>query len=176
MKNQKGFTLIELLIVIVIIGILAGVLIAVIDPGAQQNRARDANVQATMNKTALASEAFNSAYGRTPEGDEFINALGTVACVPGGVCKTGTATFGCRAADVFCMFEVSGNVLPVTCGNSYTGTGANPCYYRYEKTGAGTFQLYAKSFGLPNTVFGYNNAEGRLEECTVNGNNTPTCP
>ena len=31
-KSQKGFTLIELLIVIVIIGILAGVLISVLKP------------------------------------------------------------------------------------------------------------------------------------------------
>jgi len=36
-RKEEGFTLIELLIVVVIIGILAGVLITVINPIRQQN-------------------------------------------------------------------------------------------------------------------------------------------
>ena len=72
MNNQKGFTLIELLIVIVIIAILAGVLIALINPAQQQNRARDASVIATMNKVALSAQGYISSYGSAPDGANLI--------------------------------------------------------------------------------------------------------
>jgi len=41
-NSQKGFTLIELLIVIVVIGILAGILVSILDVGEYQAQARDA--------------------------------------------------------------------------------------------------------------------------------------
>jgi len=41
-NSNKGFTLIELLIVIVIIGILAGILVMIINPSEYQAQARDA--------------------------------------------------------------------------------------------------------------------------------------
>lgn len=41
-KSDKGFTLIELLIVIVIVGILAGILVMILDVGEYQAQARDA--------------------------------------------------------------------------------------------------------------------------------------
>ena len=52
-----GFTLIELLIVIVIIGILAGVLITVIDPARQQAKARETVLRSTVEKGCLAIQA-----------------------------------------------------------------------------------------------------------------------
>lgn len=170
LKTSKGFTLIELLIVIVIIGILAGVLIAVINPGQQQNRARDANVQATINKVALAAEGFNSAYGRAPNGAEFINSIQN-SCVAGQTapnCQTGTATAGCRSSDEFCHFGVSGNALSVDCSSQYGGTGSNQCYFRYERQGGATgttFRIIAKSFGIVNTLFRYDSALGEIQEC-----------
>jgi len=66
MKMNKGFTLIELLIVISIIGILAGVVIGVINPQRQQAIARDAVTQTTMNKFAEGIEAYYSANGTYP--------------------------------------------------------------------------------------------------------------
>ena len=41
-NNQKGFTLIELLIVIAVIGVLAGILVSVLDVQEYQRQARDA--------------------------------------------------------------------------------------------------------------------------------------
>jgi len=165
-KGQKGFTLIELLIVIVIIGILAGVLIAIIDPAAQQNRARDAGVQAAINKVSLATQGFVSAYGRTPEGDEFINALDN-STAQAGSCLTATDT---------CLFAVTGNPLPVLCdpaGNGWDGAGAAQCYYWYVGalgTG-GDFQIYARSFGIVTTTFQYDNTVGRMQQCDEDGLN-----
>ncbi len=52
--TQKGFTLIELLIVIVIIGILAGIVIAVIDPAASQRKAAESVIRANVDKACLA--------------------------------------------------------------------------------------------------------------------------
>lgn len=166
-KNQKGFTLIELLIVIVIIGILAGVLIAIIDPQAQQNRARDAGVQATINKVALATQGFVSAYGRTPEGDEFFAAISNATESTAAICAAGAFT---------CTFDVTGNTLPATCAaaaDDWDGTGANPCYYYYVgNLGAGSdFQIYAKSYGIAATIFRYDNTVGAMEECDNAGAN-----
>lgn len=52
--NDKGFTLIELLIVIVIIGILAGIVLSVINPAQQQAKAREAVLRSNVNKVCLA--------------------------------------------------------------------------------------------------------------------------
>ncbi len=56
-RKDKGFTLIELLIVIVIIGILAGVLVTVIDPAGQQEKANQAALRANVEKGCLALNA-----------------------------------------------------------------------------------------------------------------------
>lgn len=174
-NNSKGFTLIELLIVIVIIGILAGVLIAVINPAAQSNKARDAGVQASINKVALATEGFISAYGRAPNGAEFLGGLQNAA-------SSGVVGGGCTAADEHCLFSVTGNPLPGTATTgcptaSWTGNGAGQCYFRYERIGgaAGTaFQVYGKSFGIANTVFRYLNTDAQMKSCTADA--TPVCP
>ncbi|KKU30604.1 MAG: hypothetical protein UX44_C0018G0001, partial [candidate division WWE3 bacterium GW2011_GWA1_46_21] len=76
--KEKGFTLIELLIAIVIIGVLAGVLIAIINPTAQRNKAADAGVKAAMNKVALATESYVSSYGTIPDEVQFLAALQNV--------------------------------------------------------------------------------------------------
>jgi len=60
-KNQKGFTLIELLIVIVIIGILAGVSLSVINPAKQQRKANEAVLKANTDKLCMAMYACVSA-------------------------------------------------------------------------------------------------------------------
>ncbi len=179
--DTAGFTLIELLIVIVIIGILAGVLIAVIDPTTQQNRARDANVRASMNKLALATAGFVSAYGRIPNETEVLSGL-TGVTANGATC--GTAT------DADCQFALSSQPLAVggtnACGaNGWGGTGANQCYYRYcgsATTGADqsgacaftntttTFRLMARAWGSTN-VFVYSSADSRMYLCDTAAQN-----
>lgn len=176
-----GFTLIELLIVIVIIGILAGVLIAVINPTAQQSRARDAVVRATINKVALSTSGFVSAYARIPNETEVLS--GIVATAVGTTCNTATA------AD--CQFVVTNVDLAVTCATSgWNGTGTTQCNYRYcggDDTNPGdatftactysattvNYRLLAKAWGSPN-VFMYRSNDSKMYLCNVNGNTCTT--
>ena len=60
-SSEQGFTLIELLIVIVIIGILAGVILAVINPAQQQLRANQSVLRSNTEKMCLALQACGSA-------------------------------------------------------------------------------------------------------------------
>ena len=53
-SNQKGFTLIELLIVIVIIGILSGVLLSVVNPVKQQQKAHETVMRSNLDKIRMA--------------------------------------------------------------------------------------------------------------------------
>ena len=59
--SASGFTLIELLIVIVIIGILAGVLLTVINPAKQQQRAKESVLRSNVEKGCLALHACGAA-------------------------------------------------------------------------------------------------------------------
>lgn len=60
MKNtkNKGFTLIELLIVVLIISILAGLLVAVINPAGIRAKARDSQRKADLRKIQSALELY----------------------------------------------------------------------------------------------------------------------
>src|SRR3990167_613575 len=64
--DTLGFTLIELLIVISIICIMAVVLIGVINPSRQRNRATEVVNAEAIRKVASAVEAFTSANGEYP--------------------------------------------------------------------------------------------------------------
>ena len=69
-KTNKAFTLIELLVVIAIIGILAGILFVAINPKAQSDKAKDANIKATMGQiptqaTLANAESFASTCADT---------------------------------------------------------------------------------------------------------------
>lgn len=162
-KNEKGFTLIELLIVIVIIGILSGVLIAVIDPTSQQNRARDAGIEAAINKIVLATEGYVSAYGYVPDDVQFLAQFKT-----GTVTERGT-TCQQTSGNPDCEVSVAGNSLPATCSTTWSGTGTSQCYFRYLGTiNTSMFAVYAKSAGLADTVFKYENNgtnAGVIQKC-----------
>jgi len=165
-KKESGFTLIELLIVIVIIGILAGVLIAVINPAQQQNRARDAGVKASMNKIALATEGYISAYGSAPDEIQFFANLQNVS-------QNGTTCSSSGGYD--CQIDVDGNTLPATCTNGWGGSGSSQCYYRYLSAAVSTtFEIYAKSYGIADTVFKYDNTIGTIQHCNQNGSSCVT--
>lgn len=162
-NSQKGFTLIELLIVIVIIGILASVLISVIDPTSQQNRAKDAGIEAAINKVVLATEGYVSAYGSVPTDVQFLAQFRDSSVTERATtCQQTTG-------DPDCEFSVVGNTLPATCNTTWSGTGTSQCYFRYSATaGTGNFAIYAKSAGLEGVVFKFQNfgtTAGVIQQC-----------
>lgn len=63
---QTGFTLIELLVVIAVIGVLAGAIIAVINPPEQLARGRDASRKSAIIQLGKALESYNVVSGQFP--------------------------------------------------------------------------------------------------------------
>ncbi|MFZ5424383.1 MAG: competence type IV pilus major pilin ComGC [Patescibacteria group bacterium] len=64
--RSTGFTLIELLLVIALIGVLSGILIAIISPSAQQDVAQDGVRTANLNKAISGLEAHRAVEGTYP--------------------------------------------------------------------------------------------------------------
>ena len=142
--ETKGFTLIELLLVIVIIGILAGVLISVINPAIQQQKARNATIQSALSRSGYAIQAYFAANGANPSGTAFLAQLNQAT-------QAGTS---CAAAAT-CFYFITGVTTPSTCTvNTSNGSGAgatNPCAFAYVGT-AVPFTLTVRMFNVNNTL------------------------
>ena len=83
-SSEQGFTLIELLIVIVIIGILAGVVLAVINPAQQQLKANQSVLRSSTEKMCLALQACGTTTTDANQCDTKAEAGITVPAVPVG--------------------------------------------------------------------------------------------
>jgi prepilin-type N-terminal cleavage/methylation domain-containing protein len=125
-----GFTLIELLIVIVIIGILAGVLLTVIDPARQQKKARETVLRSTVEKGCLALHACGSTTA-SAIGCDSAPEIGIIN--PNGTPDTATYT----------LTNVSGGTTNVVPNTDYTtmyfvgvyDTCKFQCGYTFASTG-----------------------------------------
>lgn len=76
-NKSKGFTLVELLIVIVIIGILAGIGLGSF--ASTQRKGRDARRKADLDNIVKALESYYNDYGQYPLGDDLIEGCGAGA-------------------------------------------------------------------------------------------------
>lgn len=119
--QKKAFTLVEVLIVLVIISIMAGLLITVIDPVRQRQRAQDGTIVATANKIVAAVEAYNSALGAYP----------SCATLAAGEISNIAVTNACTAGSG--SFSIGGLTYPTTGCDATTGygTGSAGCVFRY---------------------------------------------
>ena len=172
--NSRGFTLVELLIVIVIIGILAGVVIGVLNPVQQQNRARDGTLRASMSKMALAAKSMSasSTNGAVPSGAEFFATVGGGVGV-GAVTASSHCSSDTQLATAYgCNFTVNGISMPNDCtagGGGYSGaSGAAACFFNYYHNGGGTsMRLTTKNFANPRATIVYEfvqNTDGTITE------------
>jgi prepilin-type N-terminal cleavage/methylation domain-containing protein len=135
-KNNQGFTLIELLIVIVLIGILSGVLLSVIQPGAQRERANETVMKANMDKILLAVKACTSARKDPLTACDTTAEIGVN--VPAGEPVTGTVYSVAAASPAILVSAcLGGTYATAPCGAATGGL----CQIRYTfnpTTGVGT--------------------------------------
>ncbi len=80
MKNQAGFTLVELIVVVIIIGLLAGLVVPQFIKQEEKATAKAAKAQIELFGTAL--DTFRLDVGRYPNSQE---GLGALMQKPGGV-------------------------------------------------------------------------------------------
>lgn len=93
LNTKRGFTLIELLIVIGIIGILAGVIIAVINPAKQRSRAKDSVLEATVEKLSIIMESHYNTNFSYPANCGALQAESGLITCPYGTTNTYYASF-----------------------------------------------------------------------------------
>ncbi len=128
--NSRGFTLIELLVVIGLIGVLAGVVLVVIDPTEQFEKGRDAQRKSTVGQLSKAMQAYYTFQGAyplpttmppvpTPAWITNLVTAGEIKAVPPSVSNSTS-----------CLVDASG--ASVTAPNSREEN--NFCYY-YQASG-----------------------------------------
>jgi len=135
-KSDKGFTIVELLIVIVVIGLLAGLVLNTFQ-GAQA-RARDTERKTDIDALNTQLEAYHGLYQHYPSG----SATDTT-CLDGATsCALGVAIF--PGFDVDALTEPGGDAINVVAA---TPTPAGGDYYYFPTgcvSGACTsYTLYA---------------------------------
>lgn len=81
-NNSFGFTLIELLVVIAVVGVLAGAVIVMINPGTQLARARDAKRKGDVAQIRKALENYLVLNGQYPTSN-WVNSTQGGSWIPG---------------------------------------------------------------------------------------------
>lgn len=143
-KTSSGFTLIELLIVIVIIGIMAGIVLLLINPARQQRKSKETILKANTNKLCLALYACSTTAGDVTQCDSFVGTelASDIADLRGLAGDTANAQAATRAtsAPAYATYSlgVAGQIVTITGslpgsntnpGGSGAATAANPCVF-----------------------------------------------
>jgi prepilin-type N-terminal cleavage/methylation domain-containing protein len=89
MRKNRGFTLIELLVVMMILGVLATIVVYVINPVKLINQSRDAKARTELNQVRAAMQLYyndNKSYPADPSSlvSTYMKQLPTMTCCGGG--------------------------------------------------------------------------------------------
>lgn len=98
--NKRGFTLIELLIVIAILGILAVIILVVMNPGERQAQARDTGRISSVTQIGRALQAYYTTESSFPDVANWANDLvtsGELSTFPAGVAYTYNSVTACES-------------------------------------------------------------------------------
>lgn len=114
----RGFTLVELLIVIALLGIIATIVIAAINPIEQANRAGDAGLKADASQIVSAIQRYYASHNNFPWNDTACDTNG------GSQCLTG-ATQGPDTAFNFISADDPSVGICGAAGNNCKASGAN---------------------------------------------------
>ena len=141
---KKGFTLIELVVVIAILGVLAAVLVTVIDPLDKIKSANDSGVVSAIIQVGKANDSFaannNNKYAQGGASNNFTGLITDLNAA--GEIKFTTLTAPTGYTYVYIPTPASctapSGATPCTTSVIYTNllskkyvTGANPSYYVY---------------------------------------------
>jgi len=160
--SKKSFTLIELLIVIAIIGILSGVVLAVINPATQRNRSKDAIIVSTLTKLSL---VLSVRYSTNLSDPSFVQLMAEVNNL---VRCSDSSVPGNGAGNSFIMNGIDVNWK----SSSYCTNGG---FYYYQFAGQpgciGTmgFTLEQDAGGVMRNVWYVTNRTGKIKKAAISG-------
>jgi len=81
-EKRSAFTLLEIMTVVVIIGIVAGMAVMVMDPGATADKARRDTTAAKIGSAMNAVKLYKIQEGKTPSGWEQLKSAGYIKEIP----------------------------------------------------------------------------------------------
>jgi prepilin-type N-terminal cleavage/methylation domain-containing protein len=90
MKKQLGFTLVEILIVMAVLGVMAGVVISVLNPQGETNRENDTKRKGDLSVIQLVLERYKAKEGVYPSP----NPAGRIGCDSDLTSLDGNTNFG----------------------------------------------------------------------------------
>lgn len=132
-KRKAGFTLIELLVVIAVVGVLAGAVIAIINPSVQLGRARNAQRKNDLRSVANALEQYLTVSGSYPPSTTWCNTsgLGSFGSGSSTNCTTHPLTPLVSGGYLKKLPVDPSNIQTGACGYIYFATSANYKFLAY---------------------------------------------
>ncbi len=164
-RKRVGFTLIELLIVIAILGILAVVVLVLINPGERQAQARDAGRVSSVAQLGRSIQAYYTVKSNLPDVATWAADLvttGEMSVFPSGIAYTYNSVSACTT-------YVQPATFPTYCYNEDEANGNGAIIYsKAEST------TYRSKCNTPEeTYFVFSTEDSRGGVICSNGDPTP---